>query len=64
MRPILVLANEFPWLLAPASLIAAMVVASLIGALIRLTEKAFQLMVIGVLLALSGGALMVFLYFK
>jgi len=62
MQPILVLANEFPWIMAPASLVAAMVVTSLISALIRLTEKAFQLLVIGVLLALSCGVLMVLLY--
>ena len=64
MRPILALANEFPWLLAPASLIAVMVITSMVGGLIRLTEKSFQLMVMGVLLALSGGALMVLLYFQ
>ncbi len=58
-----VLANEFPWLMAPASLIAAILIITLIKAVFQLTEKAFKVMMIAVMIALTGGAAMVlFLY--
>jgi flagellar biosynthesis protein FliR len=41
--------------MAPASLIAAMLAASLTRAVIQLTEKAFKVMAVGVILALTGG---------
>ncbi len=58
MQSIVVLANEIPWVMAPASLIAAMLVTSLIKAVIQLTEKAFKVMALGVMLALAGGVVM------
>jgi hypothetical protein len=63
MQSIIVLANEIPWVMAPASLIAAMLAASLIRALLQLTEKAFKVMAAGVILALTGGmSIVLFLY--
>jgi len=58
MQSIVVLANEIPWVMAPASLIAAMLVTSLIKAVIQITEKAFKVMALGVMLALAGGVVM------
>lgn len=55
MQSIIVLVNEIPRVMAPASLIAAMLAASLIRAVIQLTEKAFKIMAVGVILALTGG---------
>lgn len=55
MQSFIVLANEIPWVMAPASLIAAMLATSLIRAIIQLTEKAFKIMAIGVMLAFAGG---------
>jgi hypothetical protein len=63
MHSIIVLANEIPWVMAPASLIAAILAASLINAVIQLTEKAFKVMALAVMLALTGGmAILFFLY--
>jgi hypothetical protein len=57
------LANEIPWVMAPASLIAAILAASLINVVIQLTEKAFKVMALAVMLALTGGmAILFFLY--
>jgi len=55
MQSIVVLANEIPWVMAPASLIAAMLVTSLIKAVIQITEKAFKVMALGVMLAFWRG---------
>ena len=63
MQSIIVLANEIPWVMAPASLIAAILVASLIKVVIQLTEKAFKVMALVVMLAMTGGmAILFFLY--
>jgi hypothetical protein len=63
MHSIIVLANEIPWVMAPASLIAAILVASLIKVVIQLTEKAFKVMALVVMLAMTGGmAILFFLY--
>ena len=64
MQSIVVLANEIPWVMAPASLIAAMLVTSLIKAVIQLTEKAFKVMALGVMLALAGGVVMLMFLVK
>ena len=64
MQSIFVLANEIPWLLAPASLIAGMLLITLIKAVFQFTEKAFKVMAIAVVIALTGGAAMLlFLYY-
>ena len=58
MDSIVMLINEIPWVMAPASLVAGLMVASLIRAAIQFTEKSFKVMAIGVMLALTAGMLM------
>ena len=64
MQSIFKLANEIPWLMAPASLIAGMLVITLIKAVFCLTEKTFKVMAIAVMLALTGGAAMLIFCIK
>ena len=52
------LTNELPLVMAPASLIAALLAASLIRAVLRFRGKPFKVLAIGVMLALSVGMLM------
>jgi len=42
MDSIVMLINEIPWVMAPASLVAGLLVASLIKAAIQFTEKSFS----------------------
>ena len=58
MDSILMLVNEMPGVMAPASLIAALLAASLFRAVIRFKRKPFKVMVVGVMLAFSAGMLM------
>ena len=58
MDSIVMLANEIPWVMAPASLVAGVLAASLIRAVIRFKRKPIKVMAIGVMLALSAGMLM------
>ena len=58
MDSILMLINEIPWVMAPASLVAGLLVASLIRAAIQFTEKSFRVMAVGVMLALTAGMIM------
>ena len=53
------LINEIPWVMAPASLVAGLLVTSLIRAAMQFTEKSFKVMVVGVMLALTAGILMI-----
>ncbi len=57
MESIVMLTNELPLVMAPASLIAALLVASLIRAAIQYTKKPFKVMASGVILALTAGTL-------
>jgi len=59
MDSIVMLINEIPWVMAPASLVAGLLVASLIRAVMQFTEKSFKVMVVGVMLALTAGILMI-----
>jgi hypothetical protein len=52
------LTNEIPWVMAPASLVAGVLAASLIWAVFRFKRKPIKVMAIGVMLALSAGMLM------
>ena len=58
MDSIVMLINEIPWVMAPASLVAGLLVTSLIRAAMQFTEKSFKVMVVGVMLALTAGILM------
>ena len=52
------LTSELPLVMAPATLIAALLAASLIRAVVRFRGKPFKVMAIGVMLALSAGMAM------
>ena len=56
MQSIVMLTNEIPYLMAPATLIAAILVISSITAIIRLTEQAFKVMMLGTMVALTAAA--------
>ena len=55
MQTIRMLANEIPWVMAPAALIAAMLVIALIRAVVQVTENSLKVLALSVLLALTGG---------
>ena len=52
------LAQEIPWVMAPAILIAATATISLISAVIRSTDIASKAMFIGVMIALTVGIML------
>ena len=56
MQTLIWLANDIPYIMAPAALIAAMVGISAIAAVIRLTQQASKVMMVGVMIALTVGA--------
>jgi hypothetical protein len=58
MESIAMLTNELPLVMAPASLITALLAASLIRVVIQFTKKPFKVMAIGVMLALTAGTFM------
>ncbi len=55
MQTLIWLANDIPYIMAPAALIAAMVGISAIAAAIRLTQQASKVMMVGVMIALTVG---------
>ena len=57
MQTLIWLANDIPYIMAPAALIAAMVGISAIAAVIRLTQQASKVMMIGVMIALTVGVM-------
>ena len=58
MQSLLTLAQEIPWIMAPATLIAAMALISMTAAVIRLTQKASKIMMLGVMIALTVGVML------
>ena len=58
MQSLLTLAQEIPWIMAPATLIAAMALISIAAAVIRLTQKASKIMMLGVMIALTVGVML------
>ena len=58
MQSLVSLAQDIPWAMAPASLIAAMAIISITAAVIRLTQKASKVMMIGVMIALTVGVML------
>ena len=59
MQTLIWLANDIPYVMAPAALIAAMVGISAITAVIRLTQQASKVMMVGVMIALTVGAMII-----
>jgi len=58
MDSIVMLLNEIPGVMAPASLVAGLLVVSMIRAAIQFTETSFKVVVIGVMSALTAGMIM------
>ena len=58
MQSLVLLAQDIPWVMAPASLIAAMAIISTTAAVIRLTQKASKVMMLGVMIALTVGVML------
>ena len=58
MQTLAWLTHEIPWVMAPASLIAAMAIISITAAVIRLTQKASKVMMLGVMIALTVGVML------
>jgi hypothetical protein len=58
MQSLVILAQDLPWVMAPASLIAAMAIISISAAVIRFTQKAFKVMMLGVMIALTVGVML------
>ena len=59
MQTLAWLTKEIPWVMAPAVLIAAIAVISIISAVIRSTDIASKAMVIGVMIALTIGIMLI-----
>ena len=59
MESIAILTSELPMVMAPASLIAALLAATLIKAAVRLAGKPVKVMAAGVMLALTAGTVII-----
>ena len=59
MQTIIWLTNEIPYVMAPAALIAAILGISVIISVIRLTQQASKVMMIGVMIALTFGVVII-----
>lgn len=59
MQTLLWLVDEIPYVMAPASIIAAITVITLITKGIRITQKASRVMMIGVMIALTVGVVII-----
>jgi len=59
MQTLLWLVDEIPYVMAPASIIAAITVITLITNGIRITQKASRVMMIGVMIALTVGVVII-----
>jgi hypothetical protein len=58
MQPFLEIADKIPWVMAPAIVIFATIVISVLIVLIRLLEPASKAMIVAVMLAMSAWAVM------
>lgn len=58
MQYLLDIANMIPWIMAPAIVIFATIVISVLIAFIKLLEPALKAMIVAVMLAMSGWAVM------
>ena len=57
MQQLLALANEIPWIMAPAIMIAAMAIISIFVAGIRLSNPSVRAILAVLILTLSSGAM-------
>jgi hypothetical protein len=58
MQSLVILAQDIPWVMAPASLIAAMAIISIIVTASRLMQKASKVMMLGVMIAVTVGVML------
>ena len=59
MQTLIWLSNEIPYVMAPATLIAAMLGISVFTSVIRITLQASKVMVVGVVIALTVGVVVI-----
>jgi hypothetical protein len=59
MDTLIWLTNEIPFVMAPAALIAAMLGVLVVTSVIRLTQQASKVMMVGVMIALTVGAVII-----
>ena len=59
MQTLIWLTNEMPLVMAPAALIAAMLGITAITVVMRLTQQASKVMMVGVMIALTVGVMVI-----
>ena len=59
MQTLIWLTNEIPFVMAPAALIAAMLGISVYTSVIRVTQQASKVMMVGVMIALTVGVVVI-----
>jgi len=59
MQTLIWLSNEMPLVMAPAALIAAMLGITAITVVMRLTQQASKVMMVGVMIALTAGVMII-----
>lgn len=59
MQTLIWLTNEIPFIMAPAAVIAAMLGISVVTSVIRLTQQASKVVMVGVMIALTVGAVII-----
>ena len=59
MQTLIWLTNEIPFVMAPAALIAAMLGISIFTSVIRITQQASKVMMVGVMIALTVGVVVI-----
>jgi len=59
MQTLIWLTNEIPFVMAPAALIAAMLGISVFTSVIRITQQASKVMMVGVMIALTVGVVVI-----
>ena len=59
MSTLIWLTNEIPYVMAPAALIAAMLGISVVTSVIRLSQQASKVMMVGVMIALTVGVVII-----
>ena len=59
MQTLIWLTNEIPYVMAPATLIATMLGISVFTSVIRITQQASKVMMVGVMIALTVGVVVI-----
>jgi len=59
MQTLIWLTNEIPFVMAPAALIAAMLGILIVTSVVRLSQQASKVMMVGVMIALTVGVVII-----